>query len=127
MNFVTLRNFARIAAVAVLLSAFASAPAFAAGALIIGKCGAYGQAIDYPRVEAAVAAARRKCKGKCPVVVTMKRQCAAYSIDMVHPCASFGYAVEPRISSALNAATRKCYAYGGTECVIRAWACDARG
>jgi hypothetical protein len=99
----------------------------AAGALVMGKCGAYGQAFDYPRVEAAIVAARKQCKGSCPQTVTIKRACAAFSVDMNHPCASYGYAVEPRISSALNAATKKCYAFGGKECVIRAWACDARG
>jgi hypothetical protein len=57
----------------------------------------------------------------------MRRACAALAIDMKNPCGAFGYAVEPRISSALNAASKKCYGYGGKECVIRAWACDARG
>jgi hypothetical protein len=38
-----------------------------------------------------------------------------------------GYAIKPRISTSLNAATRKCYEFGGKECVIRAWACDAKG
>ena len=26
-----------------------------------------------------------------------------------------------------SATTRKCYELGGKECVIRAWACDAKG
>ena len=38
-----------------------------------------------------------------------------------------GYAVRPHISNSLNAATRECYKFGGKECVIRAWACDAKG
>ncbi len=101
--------------------------ALAAGALAIGKCGAYGQAIDYPAPAAAVAAARKQCKGDCPTTVTMSRSCAALAVDMANPCGSFGQAVAPHISSALNAATRFCYQYGGKECVIRAWACDARG
>lgn len=95
--------------------------------MVIGKCGSYGQAFDYPDTKGAIVAARKNCRGKCPVVVTMKRACAAFAIDLTRPCDSFGYAVEPRISAALNAATRKCYAFGGKECVIRAWACDARG
>ncbi len=103
-----------------------TAPSHAAGALAVGKCGAYGQAFDYKRQEAAIAAARKQCKGDC-TVVTIRRACAALAIDMKNPCGAFGYAVEPRISSALNAASKKCYAYGGKECVIRAWACDARG
>jgi Domain of unknown function (DUF4189) len=57
----------------------------------------------------------------------MKRACAALSIDLKNPCGPYGYAVEQHISTTLNTATRKCYEFGGKECVIRAWACDARG
>lgn len=113
-----------------LISAFAVqiavVPASAAGALAIGKCGAYGQAFDYPAEQSARAAALKQCKGDCSAV-TMKRACAALSLDMTKPCGAHGYAVAPRISSALNEAMKKCYAFGGKECVIRAWACDARG
>jgi hypothetical protein len=99
---------------------------WAAGAFAIGKCGAYGQAFDYAGEAGARAAALRQCKGDC-TAVTMKRACAALAVDMTNPCGPHGYAVKPRISSSLNAATRKCYEFGGKECVIRAWACDARG
>jgi hypothetical protein len=101
-------------------------PAHAAGAFAIGKCGAYGQAYDYPAENVARAAALKQCKGDC-TTVTMKRACAALSIDMTNPCGAHGYAVESHISSSLNEATRKCYEFGGKECVIRAWACDAKG
>ena len=100
--------------------------AHAAGAFAVGKCGAYGQAYDYPAEGAARAAALKQCKGEC-TTVTMKRACAALAIDMKNPCGAHGYAVAPKISSSLNAATKKCYDYGGKECVIRAWACDAKG
>jgi hypothetical protein len=103
-----------------------AAPALAAGALAVGKCGAFGQAFDYPAQEAAIVAARKQCQGDC-TTVTMKRSCAALAVDMKNPCGAHGYAVAPRISSSLNEATRKCYEFGGKECVIRAWACDARG
>jgi hypothetical protein len=98
----------------------------AAGAFAIGKCGAYGQAYDYAGETAARAAAMKQCKGDC-TAVTMKRACAALSVDMTNPCGAHGYAVKPHISSSLNEATRKCYEFGGKECVIRAWACDAKG
>ncbi len=101
-------------------------PSIAAGAFSIGKCGAYGQAFDYAAEAAALAAARKQCKGEC-TTVTMKRACAALSVDMADPCGAHGYAVKPQISSSLNEAMRKCYEFGGKECVIRAWACDARG
>jgi hypothetical protein len=99
---------------------------WAAGAFAIGKCGAYGQAFDYAGEAGARAAALKQCKGDC-TAVTMKRACAALAVDMTNPCGAHGYAVKPHISSSLNAATRKCYEFGGKECVIRAWACDARG
>jgi len=98
----------------------------AAGAFAIGKCGAYGQAYDYAGETAARVAALKQCKGDC-TAVTMKRACAALSVDMANPCGAHGYAVKPHISSSLNEATRKCYEFGGKECVIRAWACDAKG
>ena len=103
-----------------------NSPVAAAGAFAIGKCGAYGQAFDYKGEDAARVAALKQCKGTCEAV-TMKRACAALSVDMKNPCGPHGYAVAPKISSSLNEATRKCYEFGGQECVIRAWACDAKG
>ena len=100
---------------------------WAAGAFAIGKCGAFGQAYDYAGETGALAAARKQCKGECTTTVTMKRACAAFAVDMTNPCGAHGYAVKPHISGSLNAATKKCYEYGGKECVIRAWACDAKG
>jgi hypothetical protein len=100
---------------------------WAAGAFAVGKCGAYGQAFDYPAEHAAREAALRQCGGGGCTAVTMKRACAALAIDMTNPCGAHGYAVKPHISSTLNEATRKCYEFGGKECVIRAWACDAKG
>jgi Domain of unknown function (DUF4189) len=99
----------------------------AAGAFAIGKCGAYGQAYDYPAESAAREAALRQCKGGDCKAIIMKRACAAFSVDMANPCGPHGYAVRPKISNSLNEATRECYKFGGKQCVIRAWACDARG
>ena len=100
--------------------------AHAAGAFSVGKCGAYGQAFDYGAEREARTAAQKQCKGEC-TAITMKRACAALAIDMANPCGPHGYAVRPHISSSLNEATRECYKFGGKECVIRAWACDAKG
>ena len=99
---------------------------WAAGAFAVGKCGAYGQAYDYAGEHEARSAALKQCKGDC-TAVSMKRACAAFAVDMKNPCGPHGYAVRPHISSSLNAATRECYKFGGKECVIRAWACDAKG
>lgn len=99
---------------------------WAAGAFAIGQCGAYGQAYDFGAEAEARAAALKRCDGNCKAV-TMRRACAAFAVDITNPCGAHGYAVKPRISSSLNEATRKCYQFGGKECVIRAWACDAKG
>jgi hypothetical protein len=111
---------------ALIFSLASLQPAIGAGALAIGKCGAYGQAYDHSAQASALAAARKACKGDC-TTVTMNRACAALAVDMANPCGAHGYAVTPRISSTLNEATKKCYDFGGKECVIRAWACDAKG
>jgi len=100
---------------------------WAAGAFAVGKCGAYGQAYDYPAEGAAKAAALKQCQGGDCKMITMKRACAAFSIDMANPCGAHGYAVRSKISNSLNEATRECYKFGGKDCVIRAWACDAKG
>lgn len=125
LSFRSARNGA-VYGLALLLAMTATAPSLAAGAFAIGKCGAYGQAYDYSAEQAARTAALKQCKGDC-TAVTMKRACAALAVDMVNPCGPHGYAVRPRISSSLNEATRECYKFGGKECVIRAWACDAKG
>ena len=114
-----------ILTLAVAASRFAT-ESLAAGAFAVGKCGAYGQAYDYAGENSARAAALKQCKGEC-TAVAMKHACAALAVDMTNPCGAHGYAVKPRISSSLNTATRKCYEFGGKECVIRAWACDAKG
>jgi hypothetical protein len=125
LSFRSARNGA-VYGLALLLAMTATAPSLAAGAFAIGKCGAYGQAYDYSAEQAARTAALKQCKGDC-TAVTMKRACAALAVDMVNPCGPHGYAVRPRISSSLNEATRECYKFGGKQCVIRAWACDAKG
>jgi len=115
-----------VIALASLLTLLGLAPCFAAGAFAMGKCGAYGEAYDYPAEKEARAAAQKQCKGDC-TMITMKRACAAFAVDMTNPCGAHGYAVRPQISRSLNEATRECYKFGGKECVIRAWACDAKG
>ncbi|CAN5465990.1 DUF4189 domain-containing protein [soil metagenome] len=119
---------ARVRAIFVSAIILAVSPQFAvaAGAFAVGKCGAYGQAFDFAAQDAATAAAQKQCEGDC-TTVKMNRACAALAIDMKDPCGAHGYAVAPKISSSLNAATKKCYEFGGKECVIRAWACDAKG
>jgi hypothetical protein len=115
-----------VTAVLLTLSLPFAESAHTAGALAVGQCGAYGQAFDFAGQASATAAAKKQCQGDC-TTVSMTRSCAAFAVDMKNPCGAHAYAVAPKISASLNAATKKCYEFGGKECVIRAWACDAKG
>jgi hypothetical protein len=100
----------------------------AAGALAVGRCGAYGFAYDFKGDEGARASALRKCHGAdCKVVASMKRSCAAFAIDGRHFCGAYGFASARRLGEAQNAALRQCYQFGGKDCVIRTFVCDGKG
>ncbi len=101
--------------------------AHAAGALAVGSCGAYGFAYDFGQEQAARTAALRKCTGDCKVVTAMKRNCAALAVDGKNVCGAYGFAAASRLGPAQNNALRQCYQYGGKDCVIRAFVCDAKG
>ena len=115
-----------VAAITALGVLIGSVDVRAAGALAIGECGAYGFAYDYSREAAASRAALGKCKGGCKVVA-LSRACGAIAIDGHNACGPHGYAVATRLGHAQNRALRQCYQFGGKDCVIRAWACDAKG
>jgi hypothetical protein len=112
---------------AACLSIAAAAAAHAAGALAVGNCGAYGFAYDFKQEKAARTAALRKCAGGCKVVAAMKRNCAALAVDGANACGAYGFAAASRLGPAQNRALHQCYQYGGKDCVIRAFVCDAKG
>ena len=115
-----------VATVAVLTATIVAAAA--AGAFAVGACGAYGYAYDYKRLADARTAAEHKCSGKdCKVVGSLRRGCAALAIDVKKPCGSYGWAINPHLGKAENVSLRRCYQFGGHDCVVRAWACDEKG
>jgi hypothetical protein len=121
------RNSALALAAAGLLIATIGA-AEAAGALAVGACGAYGYGFDFRNIADARTAAVKKCTGPdCKVVGDVRKGCAAMAIDAKNPCGSFGWAIESHLGKAENTSVRRCYDYGGHECVVRAWACDEKG
>ncbi len=63
----------------------------------------------------------------CRVVTAMKKNCAAFAVDLKNVCGAYGYASAPRLGLAQNTALQQCYGNGGKECVIRAFACDGKG
>jgi len=115
-----------LAATATLMLVVAST-AKAAGALAINSCGAYGEAYGFPNIAAAKAHAMSKCPDQgCKVVLTINRACAAFAVDFKRPCGPQGWAWAGNLGRAQNAALKSCYRYGGKECVIRTFVCDAK-
>jgi hypothetical protein len=118
---------ARTFAAAIILIAALGA-AHAAGALAVGACGAYGYGYDFRKIADARVAAMRKCTGNaCKIVGTIRRGCAAMAVDAKRPCGSFGWAIDPHLGRAENLSLRRCYEFGGKDCVVRAFACDEKG
>jgi hypothetical protein len=121
----------RTAAAAMLMAlAFIGLPSagHSAGALAVGACGAYGYAFDFSDATKATRVAIARCKGKdCKLAVTMKRTCAAFAIDAANVCGAHGFATAKRLAKAQNTALEHCYKFGGKDCVVRAFACDAKG
>lgn len=112
--------------IACLIGSIAAADA--AGALAVGRCGAYGYAFDSSTMQEAQTRAVSECKGAaCRIVATVQRQCAALAIDVRNACGPHGWATARTLGRAQNVATQQCYRYGGRDCVIRAWLCDGRG
>ncbi len=121
------RNSVLAAAAGCILMAAIGA-AEAAGAFAVGACGAYGYGYDYRKVTDARAAAVKKCSGtNCKVVGDIRRGCAAMAVDAKNPCGSFGWAINSHLGKAENTSLRRCYEFGGRDCVVRAWACDEKG
>ncbi len=122
-----LRTLAHAVAAACLLIAAVGA-ANAAGAFAVGACGAYGYGYDYRSVTDARSAAIKKCTGKgCKIVGELRRDCAAMAVDAKRPCGSFGWAIDAHLGKAENASLRRCYEFGGKDCMVRAFACDEKG
>jgi len=122
-----MRSFALTVATAGTLIATIGV-ADAAGAFAVGACGAYGYGYDYRKVSAARTAAIKKCSGSdCKIVGDIRRGCAALAIDAKQPCGSYGWAVNSHLGKAENTSLRRCYEFGGRDCVVRAWACDEKG
>jgi len=121
------RGSAFAAVVAGILIAAIGA-AHAAGAFAVGACGAYGYGYDYRKVTDARAAAIKKCSGNaCKVVGDIRRGCAALAVDAKHPCGSYGWALNSHLGKAEIISLRRCYEFGGRDCVVRAFACDEKG
>jgi hypothetical protein len=119
--------FSRAALAAVALAA-ASVAAQAAGALVVGNCGAYGYSHNYEDLAEARQRAMNECikhKGKnCKQVVTLDGNCAAFATDTRRSCGAWGWATRANREDAEEVAIRECSAAGGRACRVRIQFCD---
>jgi hypothetical protein len=115
------------AVIVVCVQLAGGAVAEAAGALAVGTCGTYGFGNDFAHLADATGAALAQCSGRCRVVLTALRRCAAFAVDAKNVCGPHGWASAARLGRAQNLALHQCYQNGGRECVIRAFLCDAKG
>ena len=123
-----LRRSSALAVVTAGILIAAIGAAHAAGAFAVGACGAYGYGYDYHKLTDARAAAMKRCAGSsCKIVGAIRRGCAALAVDAKRPCGSFGWAINSHLGKAENASLRRCYEFGGHDCVVRAFACDEKG
>ncbi|MDD9985363.1 MAG: DUF4189 domain-containing protein [Spirochaetaceae bacterium] len=102
-------------------------PKETAGALAIDtdKGAAWGWAAGYPTVGEAEREALAECGAGCRIVVTFEEGCAAYAVDRSpgRSVAAWASDFESRIE-ATEAALAECARQGGTDCIVRVWACE---
>ncbi|MGI0135206.1 MAG: DUF4189 domain-containing protein [Candidatus Micrarchaeaceae archaeon] len=108
-----------------LISAGISA-VHAAGALAVGKCGAFGSSWNYKSQVLAQGAALTRCPDtSCQVYLTVVTSCVALAYD-TNNCA-WGANTGLTLQQAVAAAIAACQQHGGTNCVIRTSFCDTSG
>jgi hypothetical protein len=85
----------------------------------------YGASYNYNTKQQAIDRALAECGGGCEVVVTFNGGCAAFASEAgkMFPYGS-GWSTESRYE-AERIALDYCRKYGGKDCRIKAWSCEA--
>jgi hypothetical protein len=103
--------------------------AHAAGAIAVGQCDRYGYFYGAGSAAAAagraLAICRRNGDATCHVVVTLRRRCGAFAVSGPNGCGGRGWAYAGSRVAAEAIALASCRKYGGSNCRIQAWVCDA--
>ena len=102
-------------------------PKETAGALAIDtdRGDAWGWAAGHATVAEAERKALAECGAGCRIVVRFEEGCAAYAADQSpgRTVTAWGYEFDSKVE-ATEAALAECAQRGGSDCVVRAWACD---
>src|SRR5690606_2448920 len=103
-----------------------SVNAYAAGALAIdGNQGkSYGFAYGYSSASEASNRALSECGRGCSVVKVFSGGCAAYAADQSSGSTVYGWATGPNVSHVKSSALQYCRSQGGSQCIVRVWACE---
>ena len=90
---------------------------------------AWGWAAGDATESAAQRAALDECGQGCAIVLTFRDGCAAYAADQEPGSSAYGWASEHTTQlEVTEAALDECARQGGTDCLVRVWACsDVRG
>jgi hypothetical protein len=82
---------------------------------------------SYNRVSfsAADQQALSQCGAGCKVIKNFKNGCGAYAADQVKNSTIWGYGLNADAQTAKDKALSACQYQGGTQCIIRVWACNS--
>lgn len=127
-----MQTFNRIVCLALALcglALFTNSKAEAAGAIAIGKCDRVGLSYNFPSQRAAEQRALSECRSRgdrsCEVVVTIHQSCGAFAVSGAGGCSARGWAYAGTRARAETIALGQCRKYGGRNCRVKAWVCDA--
>ena len=95
------------------------------GSLAVSNKGKYGYSYNYPTSEEADARALKECGSDCYIVKNFNGGCGAYAADQ-KPKGAWGWGTAPTKERAQELALSYCKQYGGKNCVVKIWSCNAR-
>ena len=84
-----------------------------------------GFAFDYDNAYDADQRALAECGQGCRIVKNFSTGCGAYAADQTNNGTAYGWGVAMSKTRAKKIALTQCKSYGGTQCVIRVWACNS--
>ncbi len=110
----------------IIVFSFISVNAYAVGALAIdsNQGNSYGFSYGYPSSSEASNRALNECGSGCSVVKVFTGGCAAYAADQSPRSTVYGWATGPTSGQVQSSALQYCRNSGGSQCVVRVWACE---
>ncbi|NOQ35837.1 MAG: DUF4189 domain-containing protein [Methylococcaceae bacterium] len=102
-----------------------NASAYASLAIDSNQGSRWGYSYDYDNAYDADQRALNECGQGCRVVKNFATGCGAYAADQSYGGTAYGWGTASSEHQAKNIALKYCRQYGGTECIVRVWACNS--